>query len=1081
VLSIGKLTVEQSRYYERQVAQGHDDYYSGRGESPGRWTGSGVETLRLGSPVDDDGFMALMDGRDPGTGERLKRVGGRSKVAAFDLTFSAPKSVSVLFAIGEPVLAAALVAAHESAVDAALGYLEREACRVRRGRGGVRHEVGAGFVAAAYRHRMSRAEDPQLHTHVVAANMARGADGRWTALHATPIYQHAKAAGFLYQAHLRAAVRERLPWVRWGPVLNGMAEIEQIAPAVLREFSTRRRQIEERERELVAAGVEVGDGGREAIAHDTRGRKRYGVDTAPWQQVVRARAAEHGLGARDLEALVREPARAPEIPDPRRVSGELAEAAGLTERQNTFAKRDAVMAWAAAHGQGAAAEAVERDAAQFLTRTDVVPASDPNGPRFTTSDLLAHEQAIVQSAHARRGEGTGRLDSALVDAVLANAAHAPTAEQAQVIRGLTSSGHGVETVEALAGTGKTFTAGLLAQAYTAGGYRVLGTAPTGRAVRELTEQAGIGQVWTLTRLALDLDADDRGFGSGRAVLILDEAGMASTRETARVMPHAHAAGVKVIAIGDSGQLSSVQAGGWLGSLTRRLGSHELRDVMRQRDPRERQLLAQVRRGDATNYITEKERRGQLQVIEGDVQSSSGGERTAVATWRSRQAAYTWGQAVLIVRDNERRERLNAFMRAELKRDGRLGEGINIGGHEFAVGDRVVARRNDRERAVDNGMRGTVIAVDPTEKEVLVRTDAGAQRRLDASYVAEHLQHAYVLTAHTVQGATVEWAGVVGRPEDFTRNWSYTALSRAREPTELFLLDIPTERELDRTEIAPDQTRGPRDERTPIERLETAMRCRDDEDLALDRLDAERNRGPAQVEPAHARLPAEATIARPPVAELQAELTQVRERIGRYPEHLAQQVRAARSAQAEAQRVADTARARIAELDQPARGVLRRRAADSAEGALERQRLKLAEEEIAAAAERESNLASSVPDRAEWEAERRVLRERVAELDTQLSSRRREHLRVALERPAAYLSTALGALPDHPRARRTWQQAATRIEAYRFDHAVTDAHDALGSPPSDRPARAHWQRAHHDLQRAQRDLGHRNARHHSHEI
>ena len=127
-------------------------------------------------------------------------------------------------------------------------------------------------------------------------------DGRWTALDATPIYQHAKAAGFLYQAHLRAAVRERLPWVRWGPVRNGMAEIEQIAPEVLREFSTRRRQIEERERELVAAGVEVRRAGREAIAHDTRERKRYGVDTAPWQEVVRARAAEHGLGARELEA-----------------------------------------------------------------------------------------------------------------------------------------------------------------------------------------------------------------------------------------------------------------------------------------------------------------------------------------------------------------------------------------------------------------------------------------------------------------------------------------------------------------------------------------------------------------------------------------------------------------------------------------------------------------------------------------------------------------------------------------------------------------------------------------------------------
>ena len=90
-----------------------------------------------------------------------------------------------------------------------------------------------------------------------------------------------------------------------------------------------------------------------------------------------------------------------------------------------------------------------------------------------------------------------------------------------------------------------------------------------------------------------------GFGSGQMVLIVDEAGMASTRETARVMAHARAAAVKVIAIGDSGQLSSVQAGRWLGSLTERLGCHELREVMRQRDPRERQLLAHVRRGDPT--------------------------------------------------------------------------------------------------------------------------------------------------------------------------------------------------------------------------------------------------------------------------------------------------------------------------------------------------------------------------------------------------------------------------------------------------------------------------------------------------
>ena len=255
-----------------------------------------------------------------------------------------------------------------------------------------------------------------------------------------------------------------------------------------------------------------------------------------------------------------------------------------------------------------------------------------------------------------------------------------------------------------------------------------------------------------------------------------------------------------------------------------------------------------------------------------------------------------------------------------------------------------------------------------------------------------------------------------------------------------------------------------------------MRCRDDEDLALDRIDTERRRGPARPEPTHAS----AAVARPSVAELQAELAQLRERIGRYPEHFADQLHAARSARAEAQRVADEARARITELEQPARGVLRRRAADSPERAFERQRLKLAEEEIAAAAERERNLAGRLPDRTAWDAERRALRERAAELDAQFSSRRREHLRVALERPAPYLTASAGRSP-RPAAR------SPHLAAGRHAHRglplrprLTDARDALGAPGRHRE-RTHWQRARHDLQRAQRDLGRRIDRGPSHEL
>jgi len=137
-------------------------------------------------------------GCDPRTGERLKPEHGRRKVAAFDLTFSAPESVRVLFAIADEAVSTDLLEAHERAVAEAFAYIEREACFTRRGRNGAFRVRGEGFIAAAYRHRLSRAGDPQLHTHVVVANMTR-ADGRWTSLEAHALYEHKSAARAVYR------------------------------------------------------------------------------------------------------------------------------------------------------------------------------------------------------------------------------------------------------------------------------------------------------------------------------------------------------------------------------------------------------------------------------------------------------------------------------------------------------------------------------------------------------------------------------------------------------------------------------------------------------------------------------------------------------------------------------------------------------------------------------------------------------------------------------------------------------------------------------------------------------------------
>jgi conjugative relaxase-like TrwC/TraI family protein len=227
MLTIGKLGSGQEAYYLEKVAGGAEDYYSGEGEAEGAWKGDAAAELGLEGEVGADQLTAMLTGRHPAMGEPLlcsAGVPGRGAVPGFDLTFSAPKSVSLLWALGDPDTRAAALTAHERSIDAALDYMQREACWARRGKGGATFVQGNGYLAAAFRHRSSRAGDPQLHTHVLIANATRGPDGRWTRLHHPSIYHHQKTAGYLYEAQLRHELTRSLG-VEWQGVRKGIAEV----------------------------------------------------------------------------------------------------------------------------------------------------------------------------------------------------------------------------------------------------------------------------------------------------------------------------------------------------------------------------------------------------------------------------------------------------------------------------------------------------------------------------------------------------------------------------------------------------------------------------------------------------------------------------------------------------------------------------------------------------------------------------------------------------------------------------------------------------------------------------------------
>jgi conjugative relaxase-like TrwC/TraI family protein len=778
MLTIGKLAAGRTagRYYVDQVAQGREDYYAGEGEAPGEWLGSGAASLGLDGVVSEQGVVRLLSAENPATGDLLRRPLEADAVAGFDLTFRAPKSVSVLFAVCEPDVVREIVRGHEAAVAEAIGYLEREACRGRRGHGGHRLVEGRGFVAAAFRHRSSRAGDPLLHTHVVVANATQGPDGRWTALHGRMLYRHAKTAGYLYQAALRVELQERLG-LRWQAVEHGAADVRGVPRGVIEHFSRRRSEI----LEYMAARGEHSARAAQVATLETRRRKEYGAPVDRLREEWRARAAEHGFGRWELRRVLRRRLDQPPGLDLDALMVRLEGADGLTRERSTFTRREVVQAFAEAAREGARAAGIERQVGAFLCRVEVVELDGEGGEsRYTTRGLLRMERDLLDGATRRRGSSVAVARPEAVEAALASRPELSEEQRALVVE-LTRRGDGVQVVRAAAGTGKTFALEAAVDAWRRSGVPVLGSALSARAAAELRDQAGVDAT-TIARLrkALDAGVDV----SPGAVLIVDEAGMVGTRDLAALAAAAQRASAKLVLVGDDRQLPEIEAGGAFRGLAERLGAVELREVRRQREAWDRDALVALRDGDVDRFAREYQQHGRL-IAAPTAQAA----RTALVEdwWAADQRGE---EALMIAHRRSDVADLNTRARGRMRDAGRLGaDELRAGGRDFAVGDRVVATRNDHRIGIVNGDTGVVKAIG--RDGLSVEFPPGRRIEVPAGYAGDgHLDHGYAITAHRAQGATVDRSFVLGSDELY-REWGYTALSRHREAARFYVSATPT--------------------------------------------------------------------------------------------------------------------------------------------------------------------------------------------------------------------------------------------------------------------------------------------------
>jgi conjugative relaxase-like TrwC/TraI family protein len=713
--------------------------------------------------------------------------------AAIEVTFSAAKSVSVLYALGDEELRRRIVAAHDAAISETISWIEEHVAASRQGRGGVERAAVGGVLAASYLHRTSRPVtdatggvlvDPQLHSHVLVANMApRVADGAWRALDGRAwLGTQTRGMRAIYDAALRRELAVEVG-VRWERTSRGGFEIVGVPEALVEVFSSRRGQI------LAAAeahGTTTSRAG-DVIAVATRERK----STTPAQELdeqIRLRAHAVGFAPDAVVARVAANVGADRVEVARRIRAEearlvgfsatLAGPEGLTRQQTTFTRADVLLALADELAHGAHAQALTAAADRFLER-GAIEVSDPGAAvaRYTTASLLDVERRVLVLAAAvvRCPVGAEHVDGAVATSLLGD-------DQATAIQALLAhDGHRVRLLEAGAGRGKTHTIGVLAEACRRGGVPVIGCAWTGVAADLMVEDAAISAV-TIARLLRRLE-DGSTTLPEVGVLVIDEASQIPTRALAALLEHAAPQpALVVVLVGDRRQLPSIDAGGAFASLADRIGAVELVTNRRQRDPLDRQVEALLAAGEAPAAVALLDNAGRIH----EHPTTTTALRAMVDDWVEAGGAREPGRVLLVAHDRVDVALLNDACHQHRQQQGlvasedhRLRVGVRV-----SVGDRVRLRRNDAALDVRNGMLGTLTTI--TATSAMVALENGRLVELPDAYAARYLELGYATTGHLAQGQTVDRAIVLAQPDRGGAEWAYVATTRHRDHLTLHL-------------------------------------------------------------------------------------------------------------------------------------------------------------------------------------------------------------------------------------------------------------------------------------------------------
>ena len=597
-----------SYYLESQRSFRHPNEYYTAGEEPdGLWFNpAGLLGLENGGRVDSGDFQRLYNGFAPDGSTRLTRnAGSEQRSPGVDMTFSADKSVSTLWAIADPELRGEIEQAHNDAARVALEETVFRYCaytRIRDREGRIR-VLPADISVAMFQHGTSRENDPQLHTHCVIFNAARTReDGKWRAMHQYPVYSWAKAAGAVYRNALAWNLREQLGihMEQYGPN-NGFTRIEGMPEDLQVFWSKRRKAIVAKAGEL---GIpSLGNASRMAGVNKlTRAGKSHDNDPEirhrRWQEeaegFIEREALVAALTGNDVEIgreAVRElTARLDDLPT------------HLAREEAVFRRPDMVEAAANAAAGLIGPEAL-KTAIERLRRNPEIERLEPKKPTaesragmvhtevYSTRHNLELEQAVRDMAEAMAADsGHGLPEQAVKEKVeaLLKQGYPLSQEQSLAIRHATIKGGRVAVIEGAAGSGKTTTLRPITDLHKEHGYEIVPTAVAWRTAVALGDDCD-ARAYCVDKL-LKLAAKEQVEIGPRTLIVVDEAGMLSTRQAHHILQLSVRHGAKAVFAGDTRQQQPVEAGPGLRLIRDVAGSIRVDRIRRQKADLEDVLL-----------------------------------------------------------------------------------------------------------------------------------------------------------------------------------------------------------------------------------------------------------------------------------------------------------------------------------------------------------------------------------------------------------------------------------------------------------------------------------------------------------